>query len=137
MVAVYCISILAIYFAHRYDMRRVSVHQGYGVLTCEAGRLILQRRRGEVDVVFADLDYLHEANARLGYDEVDRRVREAFRCRGRGVDAMLKASGDEFVFLVKPGCGAGLVARLQSELEARGLSATWAVERVQAAKRGR
>lgn len=119
-------SLLAEIEALRATVAILSVHQGFGVLTCEAGRLALQQAQGsEVDVVYCDLDGLHGLNARLGYAEVDRRVRAAFRRRASDTVAALKASGDEFFFIAAPGTGAGLAARLQAELVARGLSATW------------
>lgn len=121
-------SLLAEIEALRATVALLSVHQGYGVLTCEAGRLALQQAQGrEVDLLYCDLDGLHGHNERLGYAEVDRRVKAAFRRRASDTVAALKASGDEFFFIVKAGEGAGLAVRLQAELEARGLSATWAV----------
>ena len=145
--ALFATASIGAYAYHRRIVRDLSVHKGFGVLTCEAGRRALAQVSGPVDVVFCDLDNLHHLNAALGsYARVDALVRAAFGRRGADVVAALRQSGDEFFFLVPAGTGAGLAQRLQAALEAapltqnehalleartggavRGLSATWAV----------
>ena len=83
---------------------------------------------GVYDVVYADLDRLHEANEHLGHDEVDRRMRHALAVRETDVVIAGRwLSGDELVFLVPAGDGAKTAKRLQITLKAVGLSATWVV----------
>ena len=56
--------------------------------------------RGVRQVVFIDLDEIHNLNERLGYTEVDRRVKAAFSVSFRRSDVMARwYSGDELVIL--------------------------------------
>ena len=56
--------------------------------------------RGKRTVVFIDLDDIHGMNHRLGYTEVDRRVKQAFSIPFRRSDIVARwYSGDEIVVL--------------------------------------
>ena len=56
--------------------------------------------RGMRQVAFIDLDEIHNLNERLGYTEVDRRVKAAFSVSFRRSDVMARwYSGDELVIL--------------------------------------
>ena len=56
--------------------------------------------RGVRQVAFIDLDDIHNLNERLGYSEVDRRVKAAFSVSFRRSDVMTRwYSGDELVIL--------------------------------------
>jgi len=56
--------------------------------------------RGTRIVAFIDLNKIHSLNESLGYDEVDRRVNEAFAIRFRRSDVVARwFSGDEIVIL--------------------------------------
>ena len=112
-----------------------------------------QRRQSQSqghEVVFMDLDGLHALNERLGYGEVDRRIRTALALREGDTYFIARwYSGDEIVLLVPKGDAAGAAARIQTRLQGVGLSATYgtapaqtdlrsavaeAAEKVQAAK---
>ena len=80
------------------------------------------------DVIYADLDYLHERNETLGSDEVDRRMQQALRLRA--ADLLLAGRwkrGDEVLFLAAAGTGTGAALRLLAALRAVDLSATCCV----------
>src|SRR3972149_6988341 len=52
--------------------------------------------RGRRALVFIDLDHIHELNHKLGYAEVDRRVRSTFSIPLRSSDIVARGdSGDE------------------------------------------
>ena len=100
------------------------------MLTRQGGLERLRRLSGAVDIVFLDIDHMHDANAQLGYAEVNRRLRAAFQIRR--VDTILICrwfSGDEILAVTKAGDGAGLAERLQGRMQALGLSATIGVVR--------
>ena len=79
------------------------------------------------EIVFMDIDNMHQANACLGYEEVDRRIRAAFSVRATDMLIARWYSGDEIVAIVPVGDGRGAAERILARLEANGLSATCAV----------
>ncbi len=110
-------------------IRRLEFDTAYGMLTRSGVEARLRWLRGPADVVFLDLDHIHDLNSRLGHTEVDRLIREAFQLRETDIVLVGRwYSGDEIVIVVKPGQGAGLAARLLARLHSFGLSATIAVE---------
>lgn len=109
-------------------VRRSHYDSAFGMLTRAGVDARLRGVRGSFDVLFVDLDHVHELNEALGYGEVDKRIRAAFQLR-RG-DAQLVGrwySGDEILIIAPAGDGAGLAERLAERLRAQGLSATIAV----------
>jgi GGDEF domain-containing protein len=112
------------------ELNALAFDAGYGVLTRQgldrqwrqAGRAALT-----FEIVFMDLDALHQANERLGYDEVDRRIRASFGLRATDVLIARWYSGDEIVAIVPVGDGHGTAERIQARLQANGLSMTCAI----------
>lgn len=99
----------------------LSYDPGFGVLTARAGAR---------DVVFFDLDHLHDLNTVFGYDAVNRMVRRAVTAhRMSDVLVSLRFSGDEFFAVVPVGSGLGFAERLRRALRHQDprLSATFAV----------
>lgn len=116
------------YLAQERRIKAAHYDEAFGMLTRQGLDARLDRLTSAVDVLFVDLDQIHELNARLGYTEVDRMVRSAFQLR-RG-DALIVGryySGDEIILVAPTGDGKGLAERLQVRLGAVGLSATIAV----------
>lgn len=111
-------------------VRRSERDDTYGMLTRPGGLARLNRMRGPVDIVFVDIDGMHDLNAQLGYDQVNARIRQAFRIRQS--DALIICrwfSGDEILVVTRPGDGAGLSDRLLARMRDCGLSATVCVSR--------
>jgi GGDEF domain-containing protein len=109
-------------------LARAHYDDAFGMLTRAGLEARLDRMTSAVDVLFCDLDHIHDLNARLGYTEVNALIRSAFQLR-RG-DAILIGryfSGDEIILVAPAGDGRGLAERLQLRLGAVGLSATIAV----------
>jgi GGDEF domain-containing protein len=78
-------------------------------------------------VIFADIDDMHQLNTRLGYAEVDRRIRVALQVRSSDVMATGRYfSGDEIVWVISNGDPEGMIKRLASNLAQQGLSAVFA-----------
>lgn len=105
-------------------VRRSHYDPAFGMLSRAGVDARLRGVKGAYDVLFIDLDHVHE----LGYPAVDARVRAAFQLR-RG-DAQLIGrwySGDEILVIAPAGDGVGLAQRLAQRLAAQGLSATIAV----------
>ena len=100
---------------------------------------LLDRRRKLIPttplaVVFADIDYLHEANERLGYAAVDKGIREALRTRrsDRLPVPPGRIGGDELCLVCRSDTAIALCKRIQSDLKWHGLSATFAIAEVSA-----
>jgi GGDEF domain-containing protein len=93
--------------------------------------------RGERAVALLDLDRVHDLNARLGYAEVDRRVKASFSIPLRSSDIVARwYSGDEIVILFDggPESAAAKLEALRESAQANGItfaheSGTWSVGR--------
>lgn len=90
---------------------------------------ITRRWRPGMAVLFFDLNGMHALNATYGYQEVDRRIREALSVCRRGEAAVGRwYSGDEFVVLVDSADAALRVeVRLGEAMADLGLSAMFGV----------
>lgn len=102
----------------------------WGILTRAGVERRLRDAGAGFDVVYGDIDRMHDCNTRYGHDGVDARIRAAFQARLN--DCRLAGrwlAGDEVVFLVPAGDGAGFAARLCAAFAAHGLSITVAVSR--------
>ncbi len=86
--------------------------------------------RGERTVVFIDLDRIHALNHRLGYAEVDRRVKGTFSIPLRSSDIVARwFSGDEIVILfdTNPDSALTKVREIEASAAEHGLTFTFAV----------
>lgn len=82
-------------------------------------------------IIFADIDGMHELNSAHGYDEVDRRIRNALKVRSTDLAATGRwFSGDEIVWVISEGDPYGLAKRLVASLKKQGLTATFAITAV-------
>ena len=106
---------------------RAHYDEAFGMLTRQGLDAKLNRLTTEVDVLFIDLDHIHELNTALGYTEVNRLVRQAFAVRASDTLIGRWQSGDELVVITRRGDGVGLSERLTARLASLGLSATIAV----------
>lgn len=85
-----------------------------------------------VDVVFFDIDNLHERNAQYGWSNVDVALKEVTSSR-RTSDVIMQRSGDEIFAFVPKGQGKGFAKRMQKQFYTFGvqshiiLSATYCV----------
>ena len=99
----------------------------YGCLTRVGLDRAWERRANDnLEVVFGDLDHMHELNAELGYDEVDRRIRAALaglRIRHTDLLAGRWYSGDELVFVLA-GDACGFAQRLHQSFAEQGIGIT-------------
>ena len=105
----------------------------YGCYSRQGLELVMwpQIRRKARYVVFADIDGMHELNEAHGYDEVDRRIRNALKVRSSDLAATGRwYSGDEIVWIISEGDPYGLAKRLVKSLEKQGLTATFSVAAV-------
>lgn len=97
----------------------------YGCLT-RPGLEALHRYSEGKEVLFLDLDGMHDLNAQFGYAEVDARIAASLASvRHSDVVCARWYSGDEIIFIVNTGDAAGLAARLQSAFVNAELSATY------------
>ena len=117
--------------ALRAQIVRLAYDRAFGMLTRPA---LLDRAErlpnGEYFVLALDLDGVHELNGRVGYEEVNRRVRESFVPAFRHTDLVGRwFSGDEILVLLPYDSSAaiGLVKRLHREAAANDLSFTHAL----------
>lgn len=82
-------------------------------------------------VIFIDIDHMHDLNSRLGYDEVNRRIRESIHCRSlnsqRTPDIGRWFSGDEIVVLGTDGDPVKYARSLLRALFINGISATFGI----------
>lgn len=128
LLAAATIGATAAYLAQERRVRAAHFDPAFGMLTRAGLDARLDRLSSAVDILFVDIDQVHELNTRLGYNEVDRLIRSAFVMRSG--DAIIVGrwySGDEIIVVAPTGDGQGLAERLQLRLGAVGLSATIAV----------
>jgi len=99
----------------------------YGILTRQAVPIELPRIKKRARfVVFLDIDDCKGANAKYGYDEVNKKIRRAIQVRH--ADVLMRArwfSGDEIIIILK-GDPDGFVQRLHIALKNVGLAASMA-----------
>jgi GGDEF domain-containing protein len=117
-----------------------------GVLSSAALRLALARATTPCDLIYFDIDFLHDLNSALGHSRADALLRPALQVRASDVIAGRTTEGDEIVVLAPVGQGVALAHRLRKALadapltrdeqqqlltvtsgRVRGLSATFAV----------
>lgn len=116
---------------HQAVVNRLERDATYGCLT-RAGvdRRWARTRKAGRAVVFGDIDAMHELNARLGYEEVNGRIRRALARLTTRPDDVIGGrwySGDELVYIVPATDGDGFARRMQRAFEAEGLGITLAV----------
>lgn len=114
----------------REQVRRLSFDEAFGMLTRPA---ILDHAAllppGAYFVLFLDIDGTGELNRRLGYEEVNRRVRASFACAFRVTDLVGRwYFGDEILAVIPHDSSMliGLIPRLSREARANGLAFTYA-----------
>lgn len=94
----------------------------FDVLSAAAVRMALQRATGPKDVVVVDIRKMHDLNTVLGREGTDRLIKQLIQYRtndpARPIDIAGQWGGDEFVFVVPCGDGAGLIGRLLYEAAA-------------------
>lgn len=82
-------------------------------------------------IIFADIDGMHDLNAKHGYAGVDKRIRKALKVRSTDLAATGRwFSGDEIVWVISRGDPKGMVERLKAAFAKQGLSATFAISKV-------
>lgn len=118
----------AAYLAQERRIKAAHYDTAFGMLTRAGLDAKLRRLHTEVDVLFVDLDRIHELNEQRGYAEVDRLIRQAFALRVGDTIIGRHYSGDEIVVICRRGDGAGLAERLTIRLADFGLSATISVK---------
>jgi GGDEF domain-containing protein len=114
----------------RRELRAALVDQAYGILTRLGGERTwkhMSARYAAFEVVFLDLDDLHQLNTELGYAEVDRRIRAVLNFRQEDIVMARWYSGDEIIAVVPKGDGAGFAQRLLCSLKRQQLSATFGI----------
>lgn len=114
----------------RHDLQAALRDPTYGILTRAGGEEAWKRQGrhyADYEVVFLDLDHLHQLNAQWGYVEVDRHIRSALDHREGDIVMARWYSGDEIVAVVQRGDGVGYARRLLGNLRAQHLSATFGV----------
>jgi len=111
-------------------VRSREMDTAYGMLNRAGVEARLRRLRGSVDMVYLDLDFLHDLNHALGEEAVDARIRQALNLRKSDMLFIGRwKSGDEIIVAVAPGEGERLAERLRGQLASHGLSATIGVVR--------
>lgn len=99
----------------------------YGCLT-RAGATECITLTGSEDVIFLDLDGMHDLNAQHGYAAVDTLIRESLNAmRHRDITIARWYSGDEIILVVPAEDGRGAARRLRDVMRNNGLSATFGV----------
>jgi GGDEF domain-containing protein len=114
----------------RRELQVALVDPTYGILTRLGGERRWKHLRSKYEafeVVFLDVDDLHQMNKQLGYEEVDRRLRSALNFRQEDIVMARWYSGDEIVAIVPKGDGAGFAQRLLRNLQSQQLSATFGI----------
>ena len=115
----------------RQQVRELSWDETFGMWTRGAFLQFCQvMPRGPRVVIFIDLNHIHELNERLGYAEVDRRVKATFSMPFRRSDIVARwYSGDEIVILFDAGrAGAARkLEQLEQSAADQGLTFFWAI----------
>ncbi len=85
-------------------IKKLSIDTSFGILTRQAFELIeFDKIKDKITgIIFGDIDGMHELNEKFGYQEVDRRIREALKISGKFVAARWY-SGDEIVWVLLEG----------------------------------
>lgn len=103
----------------------------WGVLTRTGMEYHMHQLQPGYDLLYVDIDNMHDANTAYGHEGTDRRVRQALASlQMRRGDFMLSGRwlcGDELIFLLPGGTGSGAAGRLLAAFQAAGLGATIAV----------
>lgn len=97
----------------------------FGCLTRAGGEKAWSGR--PVDVLFFDVDFMHDLNSRLGYTEVDSRIRTALHVRSSDTIIARWYSGDEIIVITPTGDGLLTGRRLLDAFRDQGLTFTGAV----------
>lgn len=86
------------------------------------------------DVIFLDLDGMHDANAKYGYRIVDEKIAASINAVTRKGESFAGRwySGDEIVLVVDCGAGMDVAQRLMNAFNSNDLSATMSVVTAQA-----
>ncbi len=101
--------------------------RAYGCLT-RAGLEALHQYSEGREVIFLDLDGMHDLNTKYGYAEVDARIAGSLAAmRSSDVICARWYSGDEIVLIVPAGTAMGAAHRLLGEMVSRELSATFGI----------
>jgi GGDEF domain-containing protein len=111
----------------RRQLRDAYADRAYGVLTRAGGEAAWRRLRHPVEIIFLDLDHIHQLNQQLGYAEVDARIRAAIHVRQSDLIIFRWYSGDEIVVVVSLGDGPVMAERLRLSLLRHELSGTFGV----------
>ncbi len=100
----------------------------FGILTRAGVERRVAGLRGQYEVVFLDVDNMHAANENYGHEGVNERITNALNIvRSSDIPAGRWLRGDEIVFIVAEGTGAGLAQRVGLDFIKNGLSATFGV----------
>ena len=107
---------------------RVYSSPGFDVLTRSGMERRWHKRASDHDtLIFVDLDELREANSRYGYEGANQRIAAGLAVGDSTIICGRWFSGDEIVFLCNRTDAKGLAQRLQRELTAQGLAATFGI----------
>lgn len=117
------------------QIQALTVCPTYGILTrpgidAQWQQLVKTELYQSFAVVFFDLDFMHSLNEALGYEEVDRRIRESLsqvRQRER-IKTGRWYSGDEIILLVPTEEAQAAAQRIRRALQANDLSATFGIQ---------
>lgn len=101
------------------------------IWTCYT-RAALQERWNEFTqdacgIAYCDIDNMHGLNSKYGHAGVDNKIRRVIsNVRNGDIVASRWLNGDELVFIIKSGDIEAFCHRVQAELQAEGISGTWA-----------
>lgn len=114
------------------QVKALAYDPAYGCLTSSGLALKWEELKGQVSfLVYCDIDYMHLANEQYTHKGVDAKIRMVISsCRSTDAVAARIYSGDELGFLIKEGDPVKLAERLQALFLSMGLSATWAIVKV-------
>lgn len=98
----------------------------FGILTRTAIEEIWSQQKTlpNLAIGFLDVDDLKHVNLALGYDEVNKRLAEAFRLVREGETIARFFSGDELIILAPQSSILAICHRVQAALKSQGMSAT-------------
>jgi GGDEF domain-containing protein len=107
-----------------------SICPTYGILTrqgLDRSWLKLERRFQHLAVIFFDVDHMHKANEKYGYEEVDRRIRQSLN-QSRSTERVGRwYSGDEIVIICPIAESEVAARRIAAAFAENGLSVTMAI----------